>query len=145
MLNVNLSLLSTHNTSAHPTARKRDFFLLKQKKNKTSRSAPLGFFTPHYKIVICNIRVYQAYNILPGVWCVCVLHIKPFFYSSTFSTPSVRTDSSPEIYSVVTSYDTEMMHRNALDNDFEAFLVLGTTGTTYINQQPKYSGRESTK
>ena len=27
--------------------------------------------------------------------CVCVLHIKPFFYSSTSSTPSVRTDSSP--------------------------------------------------
>ena len=26
--------------------------------------------------------------------CVCVLHIKPFFYSSTSSTPSVRTDSS---------------------------------------------------
>ena len=27
--------------------------------------------------------------------CVCVLHIKPFFYSSTSSTPSVRTDYSP--------------------------------------------------
>ena len=32
---------------------------------------------------------------LPWGVCVCVLHIKPFFYSSKSSTPSVRTDSSP--------------------------------------------------
>ena len=52
--------------------------------------------------------------------CVCVLHIKPFFYSSTSSTPSAAVSvlilHPRKIRSVVTSYDTEIMHRNAFDN-----------------------------
>ena len=50
--------------------------------------------------------------------CVCVLHIKRFFYSSTSSTPSVRADFSPQrgTSSVVTNYDTEIVNRNALNN-----------------------------
>ena len=55
--------------------------------------------TPNHSIEnICKKRVpthsMQAFS-TRGIVCVCVLHIKPFFYSSTSSTPSVRTDSSP--------------------------------------------------